>query len=455
MQFSVRVPQKENPQHMKSVVVEARDSLSALRMGLEQLHDSIDMSAMICDFSDPDSLRVTDPTTNRIIVITEYDPTTDQSASSTMPDESPKSALPVTEDLPAIEDLPETREMPAALSAQESIPSFPADESTEADTNAKALDTQNDEDDASDAAGKTELYIPAFSMEQALQLKNQHHNPAHFLESTPVGSPPSETADDLPMDEATMMESGFVPSTGSMTMLETPAIPDSQAELPAAAPVVVIQQPVPPPAVPQASQPGAIQIGQPAPAQASPGRQTLSIRSLTGAEGQYKPGMTTETLANVFMRAMDIYDHPNVSDAMKFVLELGITDIPAMGGCVLLTDINSPEQILWFERVIGPKSEIIQNFQIPLGQGIIGYCAQQGVSQNIADVAHEPRFHTDVLSRVGLALGSILCVPIQNQKRVYGAIVFYNPPGERPFTQGELSILSYLAHVAGEYLSQQ
>jgi GAF domain-containing protein len=131
-----------------------------------------------------------------------------------------------------------------------------------------------------------------------------------------------------------------------------------------------------------------------------------------------------------------------------------MTDIPAMGGGVLLTDINSPDQVLWFESVTGPKSESIQNFRVPLGQGIIGYCAQQGVSQNIADVAHEPRYANDVLSSAGLAISSMICVPIQHQKRIYGAIVFYNPPGERPFTQGELSILSYLAHVAGEYLGQ-
>lgn len=444
MQFSVRVPQKQNPQQVETVVVEARDSLSALRVGLEKIRDNIDMSAMVCDFSDPVCLRVTDPSTGRVIVIAEYEPD-----SSTEPDKhtpSPqntaaKSPLPVTEDLPAIEDLPETREMPSA-NTDHLIAGVASSAMTAiSDTEQVRFET----------SAQTELYIPSFSMEQALQIKNQSSSSPDALgRANPTGQRQPEP--DFQIDEATMLDPSLLSGNMAATMLETLAVPDSRMDL-AAAPAVepVVEAPAPKPAP--------IQIGQPAPASttasAASGRQTLSIRSLTGSDGKYKPGMTTETLATVFMRAMDIYDHSETSEAMKFVLELGMTDVPAVGGGVLLTDINSPDQVLWFEKVIGPQADLIQNFRVPLGQGIIGYCAQQGVSQNIADVHYEPRYQNDVLRNAGLEIGSLMCVPIQHQKRTYGAIVFYNPPGERPFTQGELSILSYLAHVAGEYLGQQ
>ena len=164
--------------------------------------------------------------------------------------------------------------------------------------------------------------------------------------------------------------------------------------------------------------------------------------------------MTTETLANVFMRAMEVYDYSDKNEAMKFVLELGMKDVSANGGAVLLTDINSPDLVLWFEAVEGPKSEELLNLTVPFGQGVIGYSAQQGVTLVVADVEQEPRYKEDILGRLGLDIGSLLCVPIQHEKRVYGAVVFYNLKGERPYSQGEASILAYLAHVAGEYLGQ-
>jgi GAF domain-containing protein len=163
--------------------------------------------------------------------------------------------------------------------------------------------------------------------------------------------------------------------------------------------------------------------------------------------------MTTEILADAFMRAMEIYDHgEDRHAAMQFILDLSMTNVHASGGAILLTDINSPNQELWFEVSVGERAEELLNFRIPMGQGIVGFCAKEGISQVIADAQREPRFQKDILREIGILPGSMLCAAIQHQKRVLGAIQLYNYPGDRPFTQGELSIINYLAHTAGEYL---
>lgn len=438
MQFDVRIPKKDDPAQIQVVVVEARDSLSALRHGLEQLNDSIDMSAMVCDFSDPDCLRVTDPASDRTIVIGEHDPNAapeEPAVEEATPTPEPETASVTTqptEDLVAIADQPETREMTAP---EHSGGTEESDVIGEVSIPQEEVPLNND-------MGKTELYIPTFAVEQALaQAQAEAAAQAEAQAPSYTANLPmreeSVDTDGIEIGEAVMYNtSNNVPMDA--TMVEAVAVPDSQASLPAAMP-----EPVKP------TEPISVEPAQPT------GQNTLSIRALTGSEGQYKPGMTTETLANVFMRAMDIYDYDDRNAAMKFVLELGMSDVTALGGGVLLTDINSPEQVLWFEATAGPNADVLQNFRIPLGQGVVGYCAQQAVSQNVADVSHEPRFQEDVLSQAGLAISSLLCVPITHQKRVYGAVVFFNPPGMRPFTQGEVSILSYLAHVAGEYLGQQ
>ncbi|TNE52054.1 MAG: GAF domain-containing protein [Deltaproteobacteria bacterium] len=437
MQFDVRIPKKDDPTQILVVVVEARDSLSALRSGLDEINDSIDMSAMVCDFSDPDCLRVTDPATDRTIVIAEHDP----NAAPAEPEPAEVETAPVasqpTEDLVAIPDQPETRELEAPSSVPPTA-DVPAHGEIQAIPEVEVSTNEN--------LGRTELYIPTFAVEEAMakaKAAAAQQAESEAMAATQAMSMPSSPSGDLEVGEATVFDpSGTAPvfdPSGTApvdhTIMETQAVPDSRADLPSASP-----EP--------------IRIEESEASAKPPGQNTLSIRALTGSEGQYKPGMTTETLAGVFMRAMEIYDYEDRSEAMDFVMELAKSDVTALGGAVLLTDINSPEQVLWFESVMGPNADVIRNLRVPIGQGIIGYCAQQGVSQNVADVSHEPRYAQDILSSAGLAISSLLCVPVQHESRVYGAVVLFNPPGMRPFTQGEVSIISYLAHVAGEYLGQ-
>ncbi len=433
MQFDVRIPKKDDPTQIQVIVVEARDSLSALRSGLDEINDSIDMSAMICDFSDPDCLRVTDPATDRTIVIAEHDP----NAAPAEPEPSNAEAAPSepafvtsqpTEDLAAIPDQPETRE----LDASSGVPP-----TADVPAHGEMQAIPEDEVDVNENLGRTELYIPSFAVGEAMaQAKAAAAQQAESeaMAATQAMSVPSDPGRDSDVGEATVLDSSAM-APADHTFMETQAVPDSRVELPSVSP-----EP--------------IRIEESEASAKPPGQNTLSIRALTGSEGQYKPGMTTETLANVFMRAMDIYDYEDRTEAMDFVMELAKSDVTALGGAVLLTDINSPEQVLWFESVVGPNADVIRNLRVPIGQGIIGYCAQQGVSQNVVDVSHEPRYEQDILSSAGLTISSLLCVPVQHENRVYGAVILFNPPGMRPFTQGEVSIISYLAHVAGEYLGQ-
>lgn len=175
--------------------------------------------------------------------------------------------------------------------------------------------------------------------------------------------------------------------------------------------------------------------------------------SIGGGGRGYSPGATTEILADAFMRAMEIYDYgKDRQAAMNFALELALKNTGATGGAVLLTDINSPNQELWFEVAAGEKADEFLNFRVPLGQGLIGYCAQGGVSRIFVDVESEPLFEQDIMKQVGLKPGSVLCVPIQHQKRILGGIQLFNDIGDRPLNNSEQSIANYIAHTAGEYL---
>jgi hypothetical protein len=184
-------------------------------------------------------------------------------------------------------------------------------------------------------------------------------------------------------------------------------------------------------------------------------KRSHTITDLTGVNGQYRPGLTTEMLTGMFMQAIDIYEcGSDRQAAMQFMLDLIRSDIQILGAAISLTDINHPDKEIWFEAAIGPAAELMLNLRVPSGQGFIGYSVQQGVSLNTPNVQSEPLFAQDVLRDLDLDIGPVLCVPIICERRIYGAITLYRASQQRPFTQGEVSIINYLTHVIGEYLSQ-
>lgn len=165
-------------------------------------------------------------------------------------------------------------------------------------------------------------------------------------------------------------------------------------------------------------------------------------------------GMTTEILADAFMRAMDIYDYGDDRNAaMQFVLELALDQLDAQGAGVLLTDHNSAVQELWYEIAAGDAADTLLNLRIPVGQGAVGKSVRDGSPMNIVNLKANPEFANDHLLALNIDVGPIVISPIQHSGRVFGALLLYRWSFGQPYTAGESSILNYLAHTAGEYFS--
>ncbi len=419
MQFEVQIPKRNNPEHLETLVVESPNWLFALRDGLKQLGDSMETRNIVCEILGDNVVEVIDPTSDRTFSVKEM-----------------------------VEG--------ATFTKSQSVPITPA---VPAGATEAFIPPVNFFEQAAESAGAVTAQTPPESMAVS------------EAPGEPVGvmAPPSatvvESPDDMPFAVANVAPSDALPEEDLAFSAPMPIVSESSAGRPVASKLAAVEQlaVVEEPVIPKEPLPGVpVSSAKPEPPKATPkpkppkpsptGPIGLSISGVAGG-GKYSPGMTTEILADAFMRAMEIYDYgEDRHAAMQFVLDLALNNVAAAGGAVLLTDINSPNQELWFEVASGPKADELLNFRIPMGQGIIGYCAKEGVSQLIADPAQEPRYENDVLNQVGLRPGSILAVPVQHQKRMLGTIVMFNHTGERPFTQGELSILNYLAHTAGEYL---
>jgi sigma-B regulation protein RsbU (phosphoserine phosphatase) len=104
---------------------------------------------------------------------------------------------------------------------------------------------------------------------------------------------------------------------------------------------------------------------------------------------------------------------------------------------VLLVDENSNQ--LHFRFAIGHRQEVVENWRIPMGQGIIGTAAATGQPVRVGDVRKDPRY-LNALDEVQ----SELAVPLMVQNRVVGVLDIESRQLNY-FTRDEKNILALLA----------
>lgn len=160
-----------------------------------------------------------------------------------------------------------------------------------------------------------------------------------------------------------------------------------------------------------------------------------------------------ELFARVFEEMAEIdFVGETVEDALSYALELAVQRIPSEAGWLLLADLNRRD--LYFATATGPKAEEVIDYRLPMGKGLAGFCAVNGVSLSLRDVENDPRFQVEISKQVGYKISSVACAPVQHDGRVYGAIQVMNHVEDSEYSRGELDVLDYIARRTAEYLSQ-
>jgi PAS domain S-box-containing protein len=103
---------------------------------------------------------------------------------------------------------------------------------------------------------------------------------------------------------------------------------------------------------------------------------------------------------------------------------------------------------LVFKESVGSVADHIRGMKVPLGQGILGWVAQNNRAALVPEVHRDPRFYPGVDEVTGFTTHALACVPVQIQNRVIGVIEVMNPRGGT-FVPETLSLLGSLATVAG------
>ncbi len=160
-----------------------------------------------------------------------------------------------------------------------------------------------------------------------------------------------------------------------------------------------------------------------------------------------------ELMATVFEEMAEIdFVGETVEEALTYALELAVKRIPSEAGWLLLADMNRRD--LYFATATGPRAEAVIEYRLPMGKGLAGFCAVNGVSLSLSDVDNDPRFQSTISKQIGYKIRSVACSPVQHDGRVYGAMQIMNRDDRTDYTPGELDVLNYIARRTAEYLSQ-
>jgi len=218
-------------------------------------------------------------------------------------------------------------------------------------------------------------------------------------------------------------------------------------------PEAVSEPPAEGPAAPPAEPPGRrarpssvadLVVVAAAPAQPPPGR----IGRTVGPVG------TGALLTDLFEKAADLQGSPDRRSALATCLELALQYTDAEAGSAFLLEPDTGD--LLFDVARGPRAaEVLRlGMHIPMGLGLVGFCAQERVCVAVSDAAHHPRWFRGIAEAVGYEARSLLCAPVVCDGELLGALQVLNRRGGQPFGPTDVTVVSYLASRAGEWLAK-
>lgn len=133
-------------------------------------------------------------------------------------------------------------------------------------------------------------------------------------------------------------------------------------------------------------------------------------------------------------------------DLLDKVLARALASVGAPAGSLLLVD-DEAQGDLYFRSARGEKAEALRALKLPAGQGIAGYVADSGQTVRVAEASASPHYDKSVAKKLGLAVGSVLAVPVVADGRRIGALELLNKKGG--FTAADERLATLLAAQAG------
>lgn len=420
MLYEVLIPSTDPDGYDETITVDAGNWMSALKSGLARTGEpDADIRGVMCDIKDDNSIHVTDALTRRIFILREIDPEIDEEA------ERLREEAKVAAEREAREAAErEAREAKAAAAAAAAI--VTEEESASPEMATVRLDAVKSEPEPSTTRPVVEVSAEPEQPSIVVELDQIKEEPP--VDPAPVAAASSAVSGSSSVEETPAPEPGMVQTqSGSWTR------PDGRIRVGSATHESLKDD-----------------TGE-----ARVLRETRSRTSERPAiEIERREASVTENiLEDIFLEIQAIHEQDMaMEDAVNFIIDMAMDKVPAESGAILFADVNGRE--LYFATARGPKANEIMEFRVPMGVGISGFCAKEGVSLAISDAQNDPRFYKKISDALGYTTHSVACAPIQHEGRVYGCVELMNRSGGSTFSTNEVNALTYIGKQFAEYINR-
>ncbi len=262
---------------------------------------------------------------------------------------------------------------------------------------------------------------------------------ATIAEVRPVATAPSSGLGDFQEAKATQLD------TRPVAPAAPRAVPAQAAPAPAAKKAVTA--PAVKPAVP-ARRPSA----EAQKVESVPRPSDSAVEKMQIGRGKKETSLTDEALADLFLNLPDINGMKR-EEALYLLLDVALDKTASEAGSIWIASLNSDGLTLGAAR--GPKAKELLGLgvEVAVGVGIVGFCAQEGVTLAVSDVQRDPRWHRAISDRIGYETKALLCAPIMSDGQTLGAVQLINRKTGSAFSSAEISIAHFIANQAAVYLA--
>ncbi|MCC7073174.1 MAG: GAF domain-containing protein [Deltaproteobacteria bacterium] len=162
----------------------------------------------------------------------------------------------------------------------------------------------------------------------------------------------------------------------------------------------------------------------------------------------------TDAIAAVFDATQDLYLEPRLTPekVAATMLDIALAHVPAESGSFYLADVNGYE--LSFAAVRGPKADLLKRsgMTVPLGQGIIGFCALEGICLSVSDIQNDPRWLSSIGKKLDYLPKDTLCASAEKDGRLFGAVQLIN--SKQGFDAAHMEVLRFIGLTAAALLER-
>lgn len=146
----------------------------------------------------------------------------------------------------------------------------------------------------------------------------------------------------------------------------------------------------------------------------------------------------------------------SMNDLFQLILSSALNQTNVARGSLMIMDEKNEELII--QAFEGIEDKIAKNVRIKIGEGIAGRVAKEGKPILVSNISDNPVYknlslHLPEKSFISYPLlaqetGESLSIPLNIKKKVIGVLNLTKPEGCKPFSEGDLHLLSILASQA-------